>query len=136
MGRGLVEPVDDFRITNPPSNDKLLDALAAAFNQSEFNIKELLAHQVFGKAEAAGNSVAVSLGTPLGDVNETQGIKLVFGEHAKRLPISATKSMTGHLLGGAGAIESVAAILALREAEARAEIDKVLATKESDLMAI
>ena len=53
--------------------------------------------------------------TPLGDINETQAIKAAFGDHAKSLVVSSTKSMTGHLLGGAGGIESVFTVLSLYE---------------------
>jgi 3-oxoacyl-[acyl-carrier-protein] synthase II len=51
--------------------------------------------------------------TPLGDKNETDAIKLAFGEHAYKLVVNSTKSMTGHLLGGAGGIESVFCALAI-----------------------
>jgi 3-oxoacyl-[acyl-carrier-protein] synthase II len=51
--------------------------------------------------------------TPLGDLNETNAIKLAFGDHARKLVVNSTKSMTGHLLGGAGGIESVFSVLAV-----------------------
>ncbi len=54
-------------------------------------------------------------GTPLNDVSETKAIKKVFGEHAYRLAITATKSMVGHLLGAAGALSSLAAVLSIRD---------------------
>ena len=51
--------------------------------------------------------------TPLGDKNETEAIKAALGDHAKKIVVNSTKSMTGHLLGGAGGLESVFTVLAL-----------------------
>ncbi|MGH8742636.1 MAG: beta-ketoacyl-ACP synthase II, partial [Burkholderiales bacterium] len=53
--------------------------------------------------------------TPLGDKNETEAVKMAFGDHARKLVVNSTKSMTGHLLGGAGGIESVFTVLALHK---------------------
>ena len=53
--------------------------------------------------------------TPIGDIIETRALKRVFGERAKKVPVSSTKSMTGHLLGGAGGLEAGISVLALRD---------------------
>jgi 3-oxoacyl-[acyl-carrier-protein] synthase II len=71
--------------------------------------------------------------TPLGDVNETNAIKLAFGEQARRMVISSTKSMTGHLLGGAGGVESVFTALAVHHQVAPPTINLRHPDPECDL---
>src|SRR4051812_43192890 len=71
--------------------------------------------------------------TPLGDVNETNAVKLAFGDHAKNMVLSSTKSMTGHLLGGAGGIESVFTVLAIHEQVAPPTINIFQQDPECDL---
>jgi 3-oxoacyl-[acyl-carrier-protein] synthase II len=71
--------------------------------------------------------------TPLGDANETNAIKMAFGDHAHAMVVSSTKSMTGHLLGGAGGIESIFTVLALRDQVAPPTINLHEADPECDL---
>ena len=71
--------------------------------------------------------------TPLGDINETQAIKAAFGEHSRRMVVSSTKSMTGHLLGGAGGIESVYTVLALHHQKVPPTINIFNQDPECDL---
>jgi len=71
--------------------------------------------------------------TPLGDKNETEALKLAFGDHAKKMVVSSTKSMTGHLLGGAGGIESLFCALAVHYQIAPPTINIIEQDPECDL---
>jgi 3-oxoacyl-[acyl-carrier-protein] synthase II len=71
--------------------------------------------------------------TPVGDINETQAIKEVFGEHARTLAISSTKSMTGHLLGAAGGIESLVTVLTIVKGTLHPTINYETPDPECDL---
>ena len=71
--------------------------------------------------------------TPLGDINETNAIKAALGDHAKKIVVSSTKSMTGHLLGGAGGIESVFTVLALHHQKVPPTINLLNQDPECDL---
>ena len=71
--------------------------------------------------------------TPLGDVNESNAIKAALGDHAKKMVVSSTKSMTGHLLGGAGGLESVFTVMALKDQKIPPTINLVDQDPECDL---
>jgi 3-oxoacyl-[acyl-carrier-protein] synthase II len=71
--------------------------------------------------------------TPLGDVAETVAVKSCFGDHAKNLAVSSTKSMTGHLLGAAGGIEAIFCVLAIRDQVAPPTINLASPDPQCDL---
>ncbi len=71
--------------------------------------------------------------TPANDAAETTAIKRVFGERASQIPISSTKSMTGHLLGAAGGIEAIACVQTLQEGKAHPTVGYQVADPDCDL---
>lgn len=100
VGGGLT--ADAYHLTAPhPEGLGATNVMKRALEDAELKPEEVDYINVHGTS------------TPLGDLSETKAIKNVFGEHAYKLNISSTKSMTGHLLGAAGAIESIAAIMAI-----------------------
>jgi 3-oxoacyl-[acyl-carrier-protein] synthase II len=102
IGGGMT--ADAYHMTAPhPEGLGARNVMALAIKDAEINLTDIEYVNVHGTS------------TPLGDIAETKAIQSVFGDHAYNLNISSTKSMTGHLLGGAGAIESIACIAAINE---------------------
>jgi 3-oxoacyl-[acyl-carrier-protein] synthase II len=100
IGMGLS--ADAHHITAPhPEGAGAIIAMETAFQNSGIKKEDIDYINMHGTS------------TPLGDISETKAIKKVFGEHAYKMNLSSTKSMTGHLLGAAGAVEAIASILAI-----------------------
>jgi len=99
---GYAANGDAYHITSPsPEGEGAARCMQMCLEETELDPNEI------DYINAHGTS------TPQGDVAETQAIKKVFGERAAKIPVSSTKSMTGHTLGAAGAIESVYTVLAI-----------------------
>lgn len=102
VGYGMTS--DAYHITSPgPEGEGAARAMKRALSDAG------LASEEIDYINAHGTS------TELNDINETKAIKSVFGEHAYKLAVSSTKSMTGHLLGAAGGVEAIACVLALKD---------------------
>jgi 3-oxoacyl-[acyl-carrier-protein] synthase II len=100
VGAGLT--ADAYHITAPhPDGMGALNVMKQAIEEAKLTPADIDYINVHGTA------------TPLGDIAETKAIVRLFGEHAYKMNISATKSMTGHLLGAAGAVEAIATIMAV-----------------------
>jgi len=99
---GAAATADAYHITAPhPEGASVIKVMRLALEDAGMKIEDIDYINTHGTS------------TPLGDIAEVKAIQAVFGEHAYRLNISSTKSMTGHLLGGAGAVEAVACVLAI-----------------------
>lgn len=113
---------DAFHITAPnPEGKAAVKAMRLALADGQVKPEEI------DYINAHGTS------TPLNDKTETKAIKTVFGEHAKRIPISSTKSMTGHLLGAAGGVELIATLLSMEKGMVHPTINYVNPDPECDL---
>jgi len=100
---GIGMSADAHHLTAPdPEGGGVCLALERVLDNAEINAEDI------DYVNAHGTS------TPLGDEAETKALKTVFGDHAYEFNVSSTKSMTGHLLGAAGAIEAIASIQAVR----------------------
>jgi 3-oxoacyl-[acyl-carrier-protein] synthase II len=100
---GYGQSGDGYHMTSPsPDGDGMIRCMRAAIDSAGISCEDV------GYINAHGTS------TPLNDLYETRAIKKVFGDFAKKVPISSTKSMTGHLLGGAGGIETAFTVLAIK----------------------
>lgn len=101
---GYGATCDAYHMTSPiPTGEGAIDAMVLAIEEAGINKTDI------GYINAHGTS------TPANDITETNAIKSLFEGHAYKLAVSSTKSMTGHLLGAAGAVESIITIKALQE---------------------
>jgi 3-oxoacyl-[acyl-carrier-protein] synthase II len=117
---GFGMSADAYHMT-APNVDGPRRSMAAALKNAGVNPDELQYLNAHGTS------------TPLGDVNETNAIKNTLGEHAKKVVVNSTKSMTGHLLGGAGGIESVFTVLAIHHQKSPPTINIFNQDPECDL---
>jgi 3-oxoacyl-[acyl-carrier-protein] synthase II len=119
---GYATNSDAFHITSPsPEGQGAAKCMRRCLEDGDLNPAEV------DYINAHGTS------TPPGDLAETQAIKRVFGEHAARIAVSSTKSMTGHTLGAAGAIESVYTVLAIKRGLIPPTINYETADPQCDL---
>ena len=101
---GYGASADAFHMSQPaPEGRGGQQAMQAAIKQAGLSIEDVDYINAHGTA------------TPVGDIAECQAINVLFGHHAKKLPVSSTKSMSGHLLGAAGALESIVCIKTINE---------------------
>ncbi len=119
---GYAANSDAYHITSPsPEGMGAAKCMALCLNDSDLNLNEV------DYINAHGTS------TPQGDIAETQAIKKIFGERAAKIGVSSTKSMTGHTLGAAGAIESVFCVLAIERGIMPPTINQEYPDPECDL---
>ncbi len=120
VGYGMS--ADAYHVTLPrPGGDGAARAMKAALDHAGMSPADLSVINAHGTS------------TPANDATETLAIKNVFGDHAYEIPASSTKSMTGHLLGGAAAIEAVASILTIRDGIIPPTINYTTPDPECDL---
>ena len=119
---GYGATADAYHVTAPPQGaEGAVRAMRMALEDAA------IAPDVIGYVNAHGTS------TQANDGAETQALKTVFGDHARKLPVSSTKSMTGHTLGAAGAIEAIICVLAIRDGVLPPTINQETPDPECDL---